>query len=136
MIKAALLFLLLVLRRKSRQPGDRARLALILLCAFQLVFESLREDEFLRWGFVRVGQLIPAMILFCLLAYALFIKKTEGWRAPRHLAVTGFLLLAALVTALEFALDKTTLSVYLIYALMLAAVTGMYALARKAAVGG
>lgn len=133
---AALLFILIVLRERSLSPGGRARLALILVCAFQILLESFREDEFLRWGFVRAGQMIPALTLFCLLAYALFIRRAGDWRAPRHLALTGFLLLAALVAALEFALDKTTLSVYLIYVLMLAAVTGMYALARKAAVGG
>ena len=42
---AALLFILPVLRAKGLQPGGRARLALILVCAFQILFESFREDE-------------------------------------------------------------------------------------------
>lgn len=132
---AALLFLLLILRGKSRQPGDRARLALILLCAFQLVFESLREDEFLRWGFVRAGQLVPALILLALLVYGLRSGRSR-WRRPGHLAVAAFLLLILVVAGAEYALDKTEWSTLFIYAAMLAAALCITALATRAALGG
>ena len=133
---AAIAFVVIVLRKKSFRRGSKVHLALVLVCAFQILFESFREDEFLRWGFVRSGQLIPAVILFGMLIMSLYAKKTNRWHAPRHLAVAGFLLLAALVAALEFALDKTALNICLIYGLMLAAVVSMYALVRKAAAGG
>lgn len=126
---AALLFMLIVLKDKDLYPGWRIRHALALLCASQILFESFREDEFLRWGFVRAGQVFPAVLLFALLLEALY--KGGGWRAPRHQALSLFALLILAVTALEFALDKTTLSTALIYTLMLLAVSGLYALVRR-----
>ena len=132
---AALFFMVIVLRKKNLRQGSKVHLTLVLVCVFQILFESFREDEFLRWGFVRAGQLLPAVILLGLLIKALYLQKEKYWHAPRHLAVVGFLLLAALVAALEFALDKTTLNTYLIYTLMLATVSGMFALVRKAVAG-
>ncbi|NLX83484.1 MAG: hypothetical protein GXZ04_06690 [Clostridiales bacterium] len=132
---AALVFLGLVLFRKNPKPLSRFKLSLILVCAFQILFESLREDEYLRWGFVRVGQLIAVLILFYLLVDALFITKDANWRSPRHFAVTLFLLLTIVLIALEFALDKTNLPTLPLYGIMMAAVAGKFALLNKTAVG-
>lgn len=131
---AALVFLGIVLSRKNLQTGSRFTLSLVLVCAFQIVFESLREDEFLRWGFVRAGQLMAVLVLFYLLNNALFIKKETAWQAPRHFAVTLFLLFTIVLIALEFALDKTNLPALALYGIMMAAVIGKLILLNKAAV--
>ena len=123
---AALLFLALARRREGTlREGGLARYALLLVLSFQILFESLREDEVLSWGFVRVHQLLSAAGLFALMAEGLFRRAPGAWRAPRHLAVAAFFLLLLLVVALEFALDKTTLDTRLIYALMLLACLGL-----------
>lgn len=130
---AALVFLLIVLKKRL-PPGGRFKLSLILVCSFQILFESLREDEFLRFGFVRAGQLMAVLVLFYLLNNALFIKKETAWQAPRHFAVTLFLLFTIVLIALEFALDKTNLPTLALYGIMMAAVIGKLILLNKAAV--
>jgi len=106
------------------------------VCAFQVLFESLREDEFLRWGFVRVGQLIPVFVLLYLLVEALYVKKYANWSLPRHWALVLFFYMALVLVGLEFALDKTSLDTPLLYGVMLAMVTGICALVRRTVVGG
>ncbi len=131
---AALAFVWLVARTRGLRLGGRALLALMLVCASQIFFESFREDEFLRWGFVRAGQLVPALILFGLLLWGL--RHRPGlWPWPRHQAIAGFALLILVITACEFALDKTTLSSLLIYGLMLLSVLGLFHLTRRVALG-
>lgn len=131
---AALLFAFFCVRYPKKRQGDRTRLALILFCAFQLLFESLREDEFLNWGFVRVGQLFSALILFYLLMTGLFSRRQAGSsRAPRHLLITGFALCILLIIAIEFALDKTTLPTLLLYGCMTGCALLLYVFTRQAA---
>lgn len=129
----ALAILLLVARARGGQAGDRARLALALYCAFQLVFESLRQDEVLTWGFVKASQLFSALTLLLLMVSGLFTRRRNTWRAPAHLAPALFFLLILLVAGLEYAIDKTAISLGLIYALMAAAAIGLGCLARRAA---
>lgn len=128
---AALVFMLIVLNVKGRPPGGMTRLALTLLCASQILFESLREDEFLRWGFLRLGQLLPALILLFLLLTAPK-KAGESRRLPLPLASAVFTFLILVVIALEFSLDKTALATGFIYAAMTLAVLGIYAIVRSA----
>ncbi len=131
---AALVFLALSLRRTgSLREGGLVRHALVLVLSFQILFESLREDEVLSWGFVRVHQLLSAAGLFVIMTEGMFRRAPGAWRAPRHLAVSAFFLLVFLVVALEFALDKTTLDTRLIYALMLLACLGLYRTVSTAA---
>lgn len=131
---AALLFLLILQRKKHPVPGAGAKTALILVSAFQILFESLREDEFLRWGFVRVGQLIPVAVLLYLLVDALYLSCDANWRAPRHYPIVLFAGMAIVLIALEFALDKTTLGTLLLYGVMLLMVLGLLALTLRTAV--
>ena len=128
---AALLFMLILFKEKNLYPGGVLRHALTLLCASQILFESLREDEFLRWGFVRLGQLLPAILLLLLMITA-SKKAGEDRRVPIPFAGSMFAFLILLVIALEFAFDKTSLGTGLIYAAMLLAVIGLYAIVRAA----
>lgn len=117
---AALAFLGIVLRRRG-QPGDRLRLALILVCAGQILLESLRADEVLTWGFVKASQMLGAAGLLMMMVDGLFMRRRSRWRAPNHLALAVFFLLVLLIAGLEYAIDKTEMNINLIYALMAAA---------------
>lgn len=92
-------------RAVVRRDGGRAVLALILYAASQELCESLRQDAVLRWGFVRINQVLGAVVLVAMLAlcYALSSPKKPGRLA---LCAGGVVLGALLVTAMEFALEK------------------------------
>ena len=131
---AALLFFFLVNRHKGR-PGSKAILALTFYCAFQMLFESLREDEYLVWGFVRVTQLFSALTLAGLTARGLFGgARKYGWQPPRHLAISGFMLCILLIIILEFALDKTAISSFALYGAMLLACVFLFRITYIASV--
>ena len=64
---AAILMLVLVLCSRRRRAGAKAVLALLLYAAMQAVFESMRQDSVLRFGFVRVNQLLSGVLVLILL---------------------------------------------------------------------
>lgn len=130
---AALVFMLKVLRYKGEE-GNKTRLALILFCAFQIVFESLREDEVLSWGFVKASQMFSAIGLYLILLGGLYFRGNSAWRAPRHLAQATFFLLIFVIVGLEFAIDKTTIDINLIYIVMTAVCLGLCLLVRHCAI--
>lgn len=130
---AALLFAYLITGSKAA-PGGKARLALILFCAFQILFESLREDEVLSWGFVKASQLFSAVTLYLLLIEGLYLRGESAWKAPRHLAQAVFFLLIFVIVGLEFAIDKTTIDINLIYLVMTAVCVGLCLLVRHCAI--
>lgn len=115
---AALVFALLVMKTRPGAPGDRLRLGLILFLASQILFETLREDEVLSWGFVKASQLLSAIGLFLTLCWGLFLARVNTWKAPGHLALAAFFLLILGVTGLEFLIDKSDLNINLILGLM------------------
>ena len=71
----------------------------------QVVFESLRRDEFLRWGFVRCSELLSAVALFIvLLCYQL--RSGRVWK-KRHIACwIGYVVLVVSCILLEFATEE------------------------------
>lgn len=90
--------------------------ALTLISAGQILLESLREDDSLRFGFVRFNQLCCAGAL--LLCLWLSMKKRRP--VPFLLMLLGL----ALCTGVEFALDKTGISNLLLYGVMTLALAG------------
>lgn len=121
---AALLFILVVLKQEAG-TGNGTRLAVILFCASQILFESLRKDEVLSWGFVKASQMFSAITLYALLVYGLYGHKNNAWKAPRHLAQAAFFLLIFVIVGLEFALDKTNIDTNIIYLVMAAVCLGL-----------
>lgn len=111
-------------RKRFTVPGSRAKMAAILYCSAQILLESLRRDNFLRWLFVRVSQLTAVLVLGGLMFYALYrwTKTPAEKRMPtRKLAVNWGIFLACVVVciAMEFAVDKSaSLPVWLCYAVM------------------
>ena len=111
------LFMILFLRSwyaPSNKKDGIALSALLLYAAAQICFESLRTDSSLKIGFVRVSQVLSAAaILFVILIRNRKSKRALMWR----------ILLCALcyggIGAAEWALDKTEISAFALYAAML-----------------
>lgn len=77
--------------------------ALILYSAMQMIFESMRQDEILRWGFVLCNQVFSLLILLGILLYYLLWRKASigQWL----LSLTIFLLCIGVIVVMEFALE-------------------------------
>lgn len=121
---AALLMAAVLLGWKSRRAGSHAKLFLILYCSSQILFESLRRDNFLRWLFVRVSQLTAVLVLGALMFWALYrwVKAAPADRmSGRKMLINWvvFLLGVGVCIALEFAVDKSAeMPIWLCYSLM------------------
>lgn len=111
---AALLMMAAVMRVNVGR-GERMKAALVLYACAQVVFESLRMDSCLRIGFVRVSQVISALVI--LTATSLAAYRTGG-RSAAMKRGCAVLLCAALIGGMEWALDKTQLHNGLIYGAM------------------
>ncbi len=122
---AALLICLTVykhLKRKNEKAGNTALLFLLLFGASQVLLESMREDDFLRWGFVKVSQLMSIGLVLTV-ASIFGARVIAKKKAAPLLTAAGFLTLAAGVGAcvfIEFALDKSSIPNMYLYAAMTA----------------
>lgn len=100
----ALLLFAALLRKRRTWPGDGALLLLGLYASAQIVLESLRRDEYLRWGFVRVEEAVSAALVLAVLAcYAL--KKPGGRRAAKAACFGVCASMIVLCLLLEFATE-------------------------------
>ncbi len=121
----ALLLALWLFTRKKTWAGDGALLLLGLYACAQIVLESLRRDEFLRWGFVRIEELFSAIaVLFVLICY--LVRSGKGRSIAKTVCIVLFLLMVVLCLLLEFATEGRIpfllfLEVYQCYLAMAAA---------------
>lgn len=118
---AALVLLACVLRMRSGR-GERILSALLLYACCQVVLESLRMDSCLKVGFVRVSQVISAVVI---LAVTMIRARRNGGKPVMLRRALVIALLVALVGGIEWALDKTVVSNILLYLVMAAACAGM-----------
>lgn len=81
--------------------GERARFSLGWYAAIRILYESLRQDDISKWGFVRVNQVLSAVVLLCLL-----LDSFRRGRRLRGKRVALFLGGVVLVALMEFALEK------------------------------
>ena len=97
-----LLAALLLLRRiPAGKPGNRVIFSLSLYAAARILYESLRQDDIPKWGFVRVNQILSAVLLLLLVLWC--------WRKAGGGLITSLALLlggTVLAGAMEFALEK------------------------------
>jgi len=119
-LTALVIFAVLLTRGRKYAGGDKARFFLILFSSTQILLEALRRDSFLSWQFMRVSQLICALVLLGLLVAALLRRRKMQPRVPgnREVWICGILFAAAVagVVVLEFAVDKSpTLPVWAAY---------------------
>ncbi len=94
----------------KESPGGAAVQAAALYAAVRILYESLRQDDTLKWGFVRVNQILGAVLILILILVCFFRMQ---WGAGNRDAVksllysVGIFILGVLLTgAMEFALEK------------------------------
>ena len=110
--------------KKVTRTGDKAKLFVILYCSSQILLESLRRDQFLRWLFVRVSQLAAVLVLGGLMFWALYrwVKAPAAVRMPKKQLILNwaiFLVCVGICIAMEFAVDKAAfMPVWLCYTIM------------------
>lgn len=121
---AALAIFVILQVKKFNRAGDKAKLFLVLYCSAQILLESLRRDEFLRWLFVRVSQLTAVLVLGGLMFWSLYqwAKADKAKRMPVKPLIINwviFLVGVGLCIAMEFAVDKSAdMPVWLCYCIM------------------
>ena len=129
---ALVIGIVLLAQRKPRREGALGEQFLTLLGATQIFLESHREDECIRFGFVRFSQVAAIVVIA-----AVFFKrirarvKAHGWRAGETVRVLIFLLAVVLCILIEFALDKSSIDNHLLYAIMFLALTALSAAVLK-----
>ncbi|NLO85889.1 MAG: hypothetical protein GX096_10755 [Clostridiales bacterium] len=100
---AFVLFIVLLKKKKTWQ-GDSTLLLLGLYATAQVLLESLRRDEFLRWGFVRVEQVVSAAVLLIVLLCYCF-KAADGKRLSKALCLGLYAMMVVFCVLLEFATE-------------------------------
>ena len=110
----------LCLVRGGRRPAGRVAevfLALISLC--QIMLESLRADEFIRFGFVKFNMLAAAVALGAVIGLSVWRQvKRGGWKRWQIVRLILFAATILVVILIEFALDKSPIDNRLLYAVM------------------
>lgn len=126
--------MLLWVRRAARQNlvlSEKTKICafLIFYGVTQIFMESLRKDRHLIWRFTKVQQILSIVMILCALLY---LAKSS--RERRH-AVAITLCAAAPLVALEFALDRADVSIFLLYGayliVLVAYLKAAYAMLRR-----
>ena len=120
-LAALVICLVLLGSREARRPGALGERLLLLLGATQIFLESHREDECIRFGFVRFTQVAAIVIIAAVFAYRLVLRvRSRGWSGGTVARMVVFVLMIALCVGIEFALDKSSINNHLLYAVMAA----------------
>ena len=126
---AALIVMLVMLRRGKAAPGRAAETGLTIISAAQVLLDSWRGDELIRFGFVRLNMICAAVTLACLMALRVYrAVKAGGVKPWTILRVVLLLLGAGAVLVVEFGLEGKmgiTMDNTLLYGIQAAAVTLM-----------
>ena len=114
-----------------RKPAGRAaEVGLAVISAYQILFESMRGDELIRFGFVCLNMIAAAAVLaFILVTRIIRRVRLQGWKAWETVRVVLFALGCGVVICTEFALDGKIklpgVNATMLYAVDALAVTGM-----------
>lgn len=113
---------------KKAPAGRAAENGLIVLSTWQIMMESWRGDELIKFGFVCLNMLMAAAVLVAILVPRIVrTVKAQGWKPWTIARIVIFLAAIGIVIAIEFALDKSDINNTLLYAVMTAAILGMTA---------
>lgn len=91
-----------VSHKRQFAPG-RVFLHTVVFLALPQVFSERMLSQCMRWGFVRIEQLLCALIVFAVIAYAC-VKQRGGWKS--YIPVLLAVLCLALIIDMEFTLDN------------------------------
>lgn len=116
MVALLLLVLAVLLLRKGIAEGKTACIVLALMSASQIILESLRMDDAIRFGFVRLNQLLAAVALFAVML--ILIRQRGDNTASIVRRCVLFALGVGGVVAVEFGLDKSSIDNLLLYGAM------------------
>ena len=97
---AALMIALISVRRRYDRPGLRFEIAAFSLCTCQILLENMRSQT-LSWGFVKVEQLLCAVIMMALMLIACS-RRRETQGAVRFLPALYLFLCIAAIVGIEF----------------------------------
>lgn len=115
----------------SRRKGDTFILFLLLFGGTQILLESLRYDQHMTVkAYVKLQQVIAMMLL----SSGVIVLAVRAWLKRRGLALWALISIPAVVGAgvtIEFMIDRTAVSHYLLYLCFLAAVCVPVALGMK-----
>lgn len=102
----AALIACMVLLACKRPAGRAAEVGLAIVSAWQILFESMRGDELIRFGFVCLNMIAAAVVLaFILVTRIIRRVRAGGWKGWETLRVVLFALGCGVVIVVEFALD-------------------------------
>ena len=118
----AALILMASMLRVQGGKGERVLSALLLYACCQVVLESLRMDSCLKMGFVRVSQVISALVILGVTAIRAY---RNGGKQMMLRRCAPIVLVTALIGGIEWALDKTVISNIQLYTVMIAACAGL-----------
>ena len=114
----AVLCAVLVMRGKA---GKAAIWFLVLLSLSQILLDSWRKDEFLRFGFVRVNQLAAVATLAVILILSVIRKVQQGgWNAWQIARSAAYVVFVGVLIWVEYALDKSAIDNVILYWIMTA----------------
>ncbi|MBQ6563334.1 MAG: prolipoprotein diacylglyceryl transferase [Clostridia bacterium] len=103
---AALVFAVVIWKLHTRREGSRAIMASAILCSLTVLMESMRQDDLMRWGVVRVSQILSAVAFAVLLLLCQLRRPRPVPRASIIRQWVSLLLSMGLVMAAEFMLEK------------------------------
>ena len=107
-------------------PGKSAVLFLALLSLSQILLDSWRQDEYIRFGFVHLNQIAGVVVLAGVFALSLANRvKENGWNVWQTARFTAFVILVGVLIWVEFALDKSNIENSILYIVMTAALIAM-----------
>ena len=112
----ALVIAVVVLARRFPRPGDRALTGALLLGLTQVFWESLRADDYLRFGFVRMNQLWGVAI--AVFVIALWLSRRAKPRRHAVATVAAVALCVVGMVGIMFGLDKLPIPNEALYALL------------------
>ena len=121
--------------QKDRRAGNTFLLFLLLFGASQVILESLRFDQHMHLSFVGLQQVIAILLL----AAGVAVLALRRIRDKRGLAITALVMLpvvACIGVGLEFAIDRTTVNRYLLYAVFILVMAAPAALGVRLRKGG
>lgn len=103
----ALAVLVVLLAMKKRKTGASVQLMLLVYACGQIVWESMRQDQVIRWGFIRANQLFSAVLIGAvLLVCYLRLNQAQRRKHPLWLALIKILVCVGVVITMEFALEQ------------------------------
>lgn len=103
----ALAALAILLMMKRRRDGAAAQLMLLVYACGQIIWESMRQDQVIRWGFIRANQMLSALLIVgVLITCWLCLSGDKRKKLRLWMGLVKIALCAGVVIVMEFALEQ------------------------------